>query len=141
MTLFHKPGWTQANGHTVRSRMEASLCDHLSARNCPHIHPAPEALSFEITIAPRRHALFVPSIVLTELRSEGRIILIEPIDSVRPGGGLRRLRGFRMAHFTDYFMAVVARRSLHVHIPEDAYDLLVPLDDFVPLDAFLESLR
>lgn len=137
---FRQPGWSQPNGHVVRSHMEASLCNYLSAAREEHIHPNPEALSFEVTIAPRRHALYVPSILLTRTRKEDRQIIVETVDSVRPGGGVRRLQGFRMAHLTDYFVVVVARRALHHQIPADAYDLLVPLEDFLPLEAFLQSL-
>jgi hypothetical protein len=140
MTLYRKPGWTQPNGHVVRSHMEARLCEHLAARAEPHLHGTPETHSFEVTIAPRRHALYVPSIVLTDSRQGQRIVLIEPIDSPRPGGGVRRLQGFRQAHLTDYFLIVVARRVLHRQLEETAYDLFVPLEDFQPLDAFLRAL-
>jgi hypothetical protein len=140
MTLFRKPGWLQPNGHLVRSHMEASLCDHLSSMSEPHLHGTPETHSFEVTIAPRRHALYVPSIILTDSRKGSRTVFIEPIDSPHPGGGLRRLVGFRQAHFTDYFLVVVARRVLHHQLEEDAYDLIVPLEDFQPLDDFLRAL-
>jgi hypothetical protein len=120
--------------------MEASLCHYLSAARQAHTHGAPENLSFSVTIAPRRHALYVPSIVLTQTRSDGRTILIEPIDSIRPGGGVRRLQGFRKAHLAEYFLIVVTRRVLRPHIPDDAYDLWVPLEDFLPLDDFLTRL-
>jgi hypothetical protein len=140
MTLYHKPGWTLPNGHVVRSRMEASLCAHLTSQGQPHLHGTPETHSFEVTIAPRRHALYVPSIVLTEARQAQRVVLIEPIDSPRPGGGVRRLLGFRQAHHADYYLIVVARRVLHHQIVEGAYDLLIPLEDFQRLDAFLRSL-
>jgi hypothetical protein len=140
MTLYHKPGWFQPNGHLVRSHMEASLCDHLVRMGEPHLHGTPETHSFEVTIAPRRHALYVPSIVLTDSRQGSRIVLIEPIDSPRPGGGLRRLIGFRKAHLTEYFLIVVARRVLNHQLEEDAYDLFVPLEDFTLLDDFLRSL-
>jgi hypothetical protein len=140
MALFHRPGWAQPNGHIVRSHMEASLCDYLTAAREPHEHGAAERLSFNVTIAPKRHALYVPSIILTRARNDGRVILIEPIDSVRPGGGLRRLQGFRQGHRTEYCLIVVARRALHPQIPEDAYELLVPLEDFTPLDEYLLKL-
>jgi hypothetical protein len=140
MTHFRQPGWTLPNGHVVRTRMEASLCDHLASMAEPHLHGTPETHSFEVTIAPRRHALYVPSIVLTDSQHGGRVVVIEPIDSAQPGGGLRRLLGFRKAHFTDYFLIVVARRVLHHQLAEEAYDLLVPLEDFRPLDKFLRAL-
>jgi hypothetical protein len=140
MSLYHHPGWTQPNGHIVRSHMEASLCTYLAAAKEEHVHGVQVPLSFEVTIAPRRHALYVPSIMLTHTVNERRVILIEPIDSIRPGGGVRRLQGFRKAHLTDYFVIVVARRALLHHVAEDAYDLIVPLEDFRALDEFLLSL-
>jgi hypothetical protein len=120
--------------------MEASLCEYLTGAKEAHEHGVPEKHSFEVTIAPRRHALYVPCIVLSDSQVDGRRIVIEPIDSVRPGGGVRRLQGFRKGHYADYFLVVVARRALIPHVPEDAYDLIVPLEDFVPLDNFLLSL-
>ncbi len=140
MTHYHKPGWSLPNGHVVRSHIEARLCDHLASMGEPHLHGAPETHSFEVTIAPRRHALYVPSIILSDARQGQRIVLIEPVDSAQPGGGLRRLVGFRQAHLTDYCLVVVARRALHRHFPEAAYDHIVPVEDFKPLDAFLRSL-
>ena len=139
--LYHKPGWALPNGHVVRSHMEASLCGGLVGAEVPHQHGAPETLSFQVTIGPRRHALFVPSILLSDVRSAGRQILIEPIDSVQPGGGARRLAGFRQAHVADYFVVVVARRALHRQLPLAAYDLLLPLEDFRPLEDFLRGLK
>jgi hypothetical protein len=140
MTLYRKPGWIQPNGHIVRSHMEASLCEHLSSMAEPHLHGTPETHSFEVTIAPRRHALYVPSIVLTESQKDRRTVVIEPVDSPQPGGGLRRLVGFRKGHLTDYFVIVVARRVLHPRLEDGAYDLFIPLEDFQPLDDFLRAL-
>ncbi len=139
--LYHKPGWSLPNGHVVRSHMEASLCADLVAAEVMHQHGAPETLSFQVTIGPGRHSLYVPSILLTEARSAGRQIIIEAIDSTQPGGGARRLAGFRQAHLVDYFVVVVARRALHRQLPESAYDQLFPLDDFRPLENFLLSLK
>ena len=139
--LFHKPGWALPNGHVVRSHMEASLCGHLVAVEVPHRHGTPETISFEVAIGPRRHSLYVPRIVLTEVRTAGRQIIVEPIDSARPGGGVRRLAGFRQAHLADYFVIIVARRVLLHQLPEPAYDLLVPLEDFRPLEDFVNSLK
>jgi hypothetical protein len=140
MTFYHRPGWTQPNGHLVRSQMEASLCDYLTGAKEAHVHGAQAGLSFEVTIAPRRHALFTPTILLTDTRKDGQTIVLEPVDSIRPGGGVRRLRGFRQAHRADYFVILIARRTLHAHLPDDVYDLLVPLDDYRPLDEFLVAL-
>jgi hypothetical protein len=139
--LYHKPGWTLPNGHVVRSHMEASLCADLVLAEALHQHGTPETLSFQVTIGPRQHALYVPSILLSDIRSGGRQIIIEPIDSVQRGGGARRLSGFRKAHLADYYLIVVARRALHHQLPAAAYDQLFPLEDFRPLEAFLLSLK
>src|SRR5437016_5846225 len=99
------------NGHIVRSQMEASLCAELVAAEVPHQHGTPETFSFEVPIGPRRRSLYVPSIVLTDVRTDDRQIIVEPIDSAQPGGGVRRLTGFRLAHQASYFVILVARRA------------------------------
>lgn len=140
MTHFQLPGWQEANGHRVRSHMEASLCRYLSAAKEEHAHGDPETLSFQVNIGPRRHALFVPSILLTTARVGDRQIVVQPVDSVRPGGGVRRLQGFRKAHHPHYFIIVIARRALMHQIPDSAYDVVAPIEDFSLLDKFLLSL-
>ena len=136
----HQPGWALPNGHVVRSHMEAALCEHLSKAATPHTHGAPEDLSFEVPIGPDRRATYIPSIVLTHSKKDNRTILIEPLDSPHPGGGARRFSGFRHEHGQEYFLVVVARRPLHHEIPADAYDLIIPLEDFEPLEKFLREL-
>ena len=142
MSPFHQPGWAQPNGHIVRSHMEAALCDYLSAVVEPHVHGTFGVLNFDVPIGPHQKVLYIPSIALTHSQKDGRTILIEPVDSIHPGGGVRRLQGFRQSHSLEYFLIiVVARRVLQRHIPEDAYDLLISLEDFPrPLDKFLAEL-
>jgi hypothetical protein len=121
--------------------MEAALCEYLTAVLEPHVHSTYEMLSFTVSIGPKRQALFTPSILLTHTRKDRLNIVIEPIDSIRPGGGLRRLQGFCRRYGNEYFAVVVARHALHPHIPADAYHLLLPLEDFaLPLDHFLKAL-
>jgi hypothetical protein len=137
----HLPGWALPNGHIVRSNMEAAICNYLSAALEPHVHGAYEDMSFEVPIGPNRHVLFVPSIMLTHTKKDGRTILIEPIDSIRPGGGMRRLRGFRKRFKDSFYLILITRRVLHHDIPEDAYDFWLALEDFeTPLDEFLRAL-
>ena len=141
MSHFHQPGWAMPNGHIVRSHMEAAVCEYLSAAVEPHVHGTQKAISFEVTIGPHQQALFVPSIILTHSLKDGATILVEPIDSIHPGGGLRRLQHFRYKHRPDYYLILIARRVLQHDIPEDAYDLLLPLEGFTgPLDDFLREL-
>ena len=137
MSPYRRPGWAQPNGHIVRSNTEAALCDYLTAAMEPHIHAS---LHFDVPIGLNQYLLYIPSIILTHSKKAGRTILIQPLDSINPGGGARRLQGFRQQHGADYFVIVLARRALHTRIPEDAYDLLLPLQDLKPLDLFLVKL-
>lgn len=142
MSRFHQPAWVLPNGHQVRSHTEAAVCEYLTAAVEPHVHSTVEMLNFTVSIGRKRQALFTPSIVLTHTRKDHLIILIETIDSLQPGGGLRRLQGFCRRHGDEYFLVLVARRVIHPHLPADAYHLLLPLENFVsPLDAFLKALQ
>jgi hypothetical protein len=134
---YRRPGWPLLNGHIVRSNMEAALCDYLSKANEPHVH---RTLSFDVPIGNNRFSLYIPSILLTEAKKDGRAVVIEPVDSARPGGGVRRLQGFRQRHGGEYFVVVVARRTLRSRLPDTAYNLCFPLEDFQPLDEFLRQL-
>jgi hypothetical protein len=126
------PGWELPNGHIVRSATEEALCHYLD--EIPHRH---WALNFNVQIAPRHWLLYVPSIVLTEIKKDDRAVLIEPVNSIQPGGGVRRLQAFRRTHARDYFVVIVARRALQHRISEEAYDAIFPVEDFEPLGEFL----
>jgi hypothetical protein len=118
----------------VRSQTEAALCSYLTARSLPHSHAS---LQFDVELAPERHAAFIPDIVLLAEEVDGRRVLLEALSTFRPGGGVRRLTAFLRQHGQGYFLIVVAKRVLHSHIPEQAYDALVPLEDFSELDRVL----
>ena len=133
-----RPGWAQPNGHIVRSQLEASLCDFLAGEAAPHTH---WSLNFNVPLTPKQWLLYIPSIVLDEtLKKDGRAILVEPVNSVQPGGGVRRLQSFRSLHAHEYFVGVVARRALHRRISKDAYDVIFPEEDFELLGDFLRKL-
>jgi hypothetical protein len=134
MSPFRLPGWELANGHVVRSQIEASLCEYLAARAVPHAHAS---LLFDLELGHERHATFIPDILLLEDELDGRKVIIEAMASIRPGGGVRRLAAFLRQHGQQHFLIVVAKRVLCPHIPEDAYDALVPLEEFAQLDRVL----
>jgi hypothetical protein len=137
MSPHRRPGWTLANGHLVRSNAEAALCEYLLKMNFDHSH---WSLNFDLHTGTGQLRLYIPSLTLNTLKDDGRTIIIEPIDSVAPGSGLRRLQALRHTHFTQYCVLIVARRPLHGRIPRDAYDHLFPLEDFVPLLTYLRGL-
>ncbi len=138
MSPHRLPGWTLPNGHLVRGNMEAALCHFLDEYAFPHLHAAG---GFELSIGTGALRLYIPCLTLTDVRREGAEVIIEPIDSVHPGSGVRRLQGLRRDHGQAYFVIVIARQPLHPQVPADAYDALFPLEDFAPLLRFLRTLR
>lgn len=137
MSPHRRPGWALPNGHLVRSNAEAALCEYLLEMDFVHSH---WSLNFDLPLGTEQLRLYIPSLTLDTLKDDGRIVIIEPIDSVAPGSGLRRLQALRQVHAAEYCVLIVARRPLHGRIPRNAYDHLFPLEDFVPLLAHLRGL-
>lgn len=129
-----RAGWALPNGHIVRSHSESALCDFLENLKVVHTH---WSLNFELPLSRTEWHLFTPSVVLTELKREGQTILIEPINSLQIGGGVRRLQSFRQRYGSDYYVIVVTRRALHRRIPDGAYDSIFNIEDFAGLADFL----
>jgi hypothetical protein len=117
--------------------MEAALCDFLEVNNFAHTHWTG---SFELEFGTGALRLYVPSVTLTELKKDGATILIEPVDSIHPGSGVRRLQSLRRERGSDYYVIIVARRPLHARFPPDACDAIFPVEDFTPLLLFLRNL-
>lgn len=129
-----RPGWAMPNGHIVRSQTESSLCEYLD--NIPVLHEH-WALSFDLPASPTEWRLFVPSILLTDLKCDDRATIIEPVNSLQIGGGVRRLQSFRKRFGREFFVIAIARRAWHRRIPVDAYDELFDIEDFEGLGNFL----
>lgn len=117
--------------------MEAALCGCLMANDIAHTHWTGD---FELEVGTGALRLYIPSITLTGFKKDGATILIEPVDSIHPGSGVRRLQSLRRERAGEYFVIVVARRPLHARFPPDACDALFPVEDFTPLLAFLRDL-
>jgi hypothetical protein len=124
------------NGHVVRSQSEAALCDFLSEMTVAHMH---WAVSFDVPVSAIQWRLFIPSILLTDLKCDDRVVIIEPVNSVQIGGGVRQLQSFRKRYAREYYVIVVTRRVLHRRIPESAYDALFHVEDFADLGAHLQT--
>ena len=131
-----RPGWELPNGHIVRSQSEAALCEYLGSLNVAHDH---WALNFDLHATPVEWRLFTPSITLSDLKCDDRIVIVELINSIQIGGGMRRLQSFRKRFSREYFVIVVTRRVLHHRIPEDAYDAIFHLEDFDGLGEYLRE--
>jgi hypothetical protein len=132
-----RPGWILPNGHIVRSNAEAALCDFFGEMEIGHEH---WKLVFDLPVGDDQHMLFIPALHLTGVRQGERTVLIQPLDSVARGSGVRRMQMLRRRHGREYCVVVVARRPLHAYIPPDAYDHVFPLEEFQPLLTFVRGL-
>lgn len=124
------------NGHIVRSQSEAALCEYLDELNVAHSH---WSTSFEVPVSPKEWRLYVPSVLLTDLKCDDRIVVVEPVNSVQIGGGVRQLQSFRKRYAREYYVIVVTRRVLHRRIPDDAYDAIFHVEDFAGLGLHLRT--
>ncbi len=124
------------NGHIVRSQSEAALCEHLNQQKFAHDH---WPLNFELPIGATEWHIFTPSIVLTGLKCDDRIVIVEPIDSIQIGGGVRRLQSFHKRHGREYYTIIVTRRALHHRVPSDAYDSIFDIEALSELGDFLRE--
>jgi len=131
-----RAGWALPNGHIVRSQSESAICEFLEKLGVAHDH---WALNFEVPVSRTEWHLFTPSVVLTEFKRDRQTILLEPINSLQIGGGVRRLQSFRKRYGSDYYVIVLTRRALHRRIPDGTYDTIFNLEDFKGLAEFLTA--
>jgi hypothetical protein len=121
----------------VRSNAEAALCAFFGEMNISHEH---WKLTFDLPVGDDQHMLFIPALHLTGVKQAERTVLVQPLDSVARGSGVRRMQLLRRRHGAEYRLVIVARRALHSQIPTDAYDHVFPLENFQPLLAFVRGL-
>jgi hypothetical protein len=68
---------------------------------------------------------FVPTYILVGKRIKGKVIIIEPITSFAPQGGLKRVQIFRKRFHEKYHVVVVTKKRMFEDIPPETYDQLV----------------
>ena len=71
---------------------------------------------------------YVPYFIIIGKRFHGRVVIIEPITSFAPQGGLKRVQTFRKQFHKKYHVVVVTKRRMMDQIPENAYDQLVEFE-------------
>jgi hypothetical protein len=125
---YDRPGFLSAAGHTVRSSIEASVCDWLMAHRIAHRH-ATEMFA----VRPKAHGtprLYVPDILLHDPHEDGRTIIIEVTQLDTPkstGSGL--VAAFRREMKDQYVVIMVAKLYLMKKLLKDAYDVLINADN------------
>jgi hypothetical protein len=72
---------------------------------------------------------FVPTFILVGKRIHGKVIIVEPITSFAPQGGLKRVQIFRRRFHDKYHVVVVTKKRMLGGVPSAAYDQLVVFED------------
>jgi hypothetical protein len=81
---------------------------------------------------------YVPYFILIGKRFRSKVIVVEPITSFAPQGGLKRVQTFRNQFRDKYHVVVIAKKRMIDRIPRNAYDQLI---EFEKLDTSRVKFR
>lgn len=68
---------------------------------------------------------YVPNFVIIGKRFRNKVIVVEPVTSFAPQGGLKRVQAFRRQFKDKFHIVLVTKSRMLDSIPENAYDQLV----------------
>lgn len=68
---------------------------------------------------------YIPNFIIVGKRFRNKVVVVEPITSFAPQGGLKRVQAFRRQFKSKYHIVVVTKKRMLDQIPENAYDQLV----------------
>jgi len=71
---------------------------------------------------------YVPHFTIVGRRFGDKAVIVEPVTSFAPQGGLKRVITFRNQFCSKYHVVVVTRSRMLEQIPESAYDQLVEFE-------------
>jgi uncharacterized protein YifN (PemK superfamily) len=72
---------------------------------------------------------FVPMYIIVGKRITGKVIIVEPVTSFAPQGGLKRVQTFRRQFHEKYHVVVITKKRMLDRIPSNAYDQLIVFED------------
>jgi len=81
---------------------------------------------------------YVPNFIILNRRFQRKVIIVEPITSFAPQGGLKRIQTFRQQFNDKYHIVVISKNRILERIPSSAYDQLV---EFEKLDKIKIKFR
>jgi len=71
---------------------------------------------------------YVPNYIILNKRFRKKVIIVEPITSFVPQGGLKRLQTFKQQFSNKYHVVIITRSRMQNKIPSSAYDQLVEFE-------------
>ena len=72
---------------------------------------------------------YVPNFVIIGKRFHNKVMIVEPVTSFAPQGGLKRVIAFRRQFSEKYHVVLVTKSRMLDKIPNAAYDQLVVFED------------
>lgn len=72
---------------------------------------------------------YVPNFVIIGKRFHNKVIIVEPVTSFAPQGGLKRVMAFRRQFNDKYHVVLVTKTRMLDRIPQAAYDQLVVFEE------------
>jgi hypothetical protein len=115
-------GYGRCGGRVLGSRLEARICDQLSAEGITHSH-APR--HFEVRLDEKKVAAYAPMIVLRGRGREGKTVILEAAEELMPTL-FEKIRAFRKQYGLEFYVSFVAPEELLDDVPFDAYDEATP---------------
>jgi hypothetical protein len=67
--------------------------------------------------------------IIVGKRITGKVIIVEPVTSFAPQGGLKRVQTFRRQFHEKYHVVVITKKRMLDRIPSNAYDQLIVFED------------
>jgi len=72
---------------------------------------------------------YIPNFIIIGKRFHNKVIVVEPVTSFAPQGGLKRVIAFRRQFKSKYHVVLVTKKRMLDRIPDFAYDQLVIFED------------
>ncbi|MCP4582993.1 MAG: hypothetical protein GY839_15400 [candidate division Zixibacteria bacterium] len=72
---------------------------------------------------------YIPNFVIVGKRFHNKVIIVEPVTSFAPQGGLKRVQAFRRQFKEKYHIILITKTRMLDRIPESAYDQLVVFEE------------
>ena len=71
---------------------------------------------------------YIPNFVIRNKRFHSKVIIVEPVTSFAPQGGLKRVQTFRKQFTAKYHVVVITKNRMIDRIPASVYDQLIEFE-------------
>ncbi len=68
---------------------------------------------------------YIPNFIILGRRFQNKAVVVEPITSFVPQGGLKRVQAFKRQFNSKYHIVIITKKRILDLIPKNAYDQLI----------------